>query len=134
MRLDGRDHGRARHLALRRRVSQARAFQPHLHCPTSPLVERLHKAFLSRSRAASGDAPPFITRQLEAAGGPIIAATDCVRAVPESVRAFIRAGRRHRTLGTDGFGRSDTRATLRRFFGVDAQAIANAARRALALG
>jgi len=55
-----------------------------------------------------------------------------VRAVPESVRAFLPAGRRYLTLGTDGFGRSDTRAALRAFFGVDAGSIARAARLALA--
>ena len=63
-----------------------------------------------------------------AAQGPIIAATDYVRAVPESIRAFVPAGRRYLTLGTDGFGRSDTRAALREFFGVDAASIARAAR------
>jgi pyruvate dehydrogenase E1 component len=51
--------------------------------------------------------------------------------VAESVRAFIPAGRRYTTLGTDGFGRSDTRAALRAFFKVDARSIAKAARRAL---
>jgi pyruvate dehydrogenase E1 component len=66
------------------------------------------------------------------AGAPIIAATDYVRAVPESVRAFVPEGRRYRTLGTDGFGRSDTRAALRRFFAVDADSIAQAALQALA--
>jgi len=60
-----------------------------------------------------------------------VAATDYVRAVPETVRAFIPAGRKYVTLGTDGFGRSDTRAALRRFFGVDAASVAHAARRAL---
>ena len=74
---------------------------------------------------------PFIARQLGAGRGPIVAATDYVRAVPESVRAYLPAGRRYLTLGTDGFGRSDTRAALRRHFGVDAAAIAAAARRAL---
>ncbi|MGQ3198285.1 MAG: hypothetical protein ACT6UH_27075, partial [Hydrogenophaga sp.] len=62
---------------------------------------------------------------------PIVAATDYVRAVPESIRAFLPMGRRYLTLGTDGFGRSDTRAALRGFFGVDAQSIAKAARHAL---
>jgi pyruvate dehydrogenase E1 component len=57
-----------------------------------------------------------------------------VRAVPESIRAFVPPGRRYVTLGTDGFGRSDTRAALRSFFRVDAQSIANAARRALGQG
>ncbi len=74
---------------------------------------------------------PFIARQLAASSGPIIAATDYVRAVPESVRAWLPEGRRYLTLGTDGFGRSDTRAALRDFFGVDAQSIARAARYAL---
>ena len=57
----------------------------------------------------------------------MIAATDYVRAVPETVRAFVPPGRRSITLGTDGFGRSDTRAALRSFFGVDAASIVKAA-------
>jgi pyruvate dehydrogenase E1 component len=48
------------------------------------------------------------------------------------VRAFVPPGRRFVTLGTDGFGRSDTRAALREFFGVDAASVARAARAALA--
>jgi pyruvate dehydrogenase E1 component len=48
--------------------------------------------------------------------------SDYVRAVPESIRAFVPA--RYATLGTDGFGRSDTRAALRDFFEVDAKWIA----------
>ncbi|WP_422084450.1 alpha-ketoglutarate dehydrogenase [Variovorax sp.] len=75
----------------------------------------------------------FVARQIgKSSKAPIIAATDYVRAVPESVRAFLPEGRRYITLGTDGFGRSDTRAALRGFFGVDAASIANAARHALA--
>jgi pyruvate dehydrogenase E1 component len=54
-----------------------------------------------------------------------------VRAVPESVRAFLPEGRPYLTLGTDGFGRSDTRAALREFFGVDAAHIVKAAHHAL---
>ena len=71
---------------------------------------------------------PFIAQQLKNSVGPIIAATDYVCAVPESVRAFLPAGRNYLTLGTDGFGRSDTRAALRGYFGVDAGSIAKAAR------
>jgi pyruvate dehydrogenase E1 component len=74
---------------------------------------------------------PFVAQQLASSQGPIVAATDYVRAVPESIRAFLPAGRRYLTLGTDGFGRSDTRAALREFFGVDARSIAHAARQAL---
>lgn len=75
---------------------------------------------------------PFIAQQLAGGNGPVIAATDYVRAVPESVRAFLPEGRRYVTLGTDGFGRSDTRAALRDFFGVDAASIVRAARHAMA--
>jgi pyruvate dehydrogenase E1 component len=87
-------------------------------------------------RAIAGeDKPgtPWLAAQLAATSGPVIAATDYVRAVPETVRAFVPEGRRFMTLGTDGFGRSDTRAALRAFFGVDAQAVAKAARFALDL-
>ena len=80
--------------------------------------------------AASVDTP-FITQQLALGAGPIIAATDYVRAVPESIRAFVPAGRSYTTLGTDGFGRSDTRSQLRQFFKVDAASIAATALRRL---
>ena len=72
-----------------------------------------------------------ITARLASTHGPIIAATDYVRLLPESVRAWVPAGRRYVTLGTDGFGRSDTRAALRDHFGVDAAHIANRALAAL---
>ena len=64
----------------------------------------------------------------------MIAASDYVRAVPESVRAFLPAGCDYLTLGTDGFGRSDTRAALRHFFGVDAASIVGAAKLLLSQG
>jgi pyruvate dehydrogenase E1 component len=66
------------------------------------------------------------TAQLLQGTGPVVAASDYVRLVPESIRQFVP--RPYVTLGTDGFGRSDTRAALREFFGVDAAAIAGAAR------
>jgi len=72
-----------------------------------------------------------LAKLLSATQGPVIAATDYVRAVPESVRAFVPEDRRYSTLGTDGFGRSDTRAALRRFFAVDADSIAQAALQSL---
>ena len=81
--------------------------------------------------AGGAEGAGHLEQLLSATQGPIIAATDYVRAVPESVRAFVPEGRRYTTLGTDGFGRSDTRAALRRFFAVDAQSIAQAALRAL---
>jgi pyruvate dehydrogenase E1 component len=84
--------------------------------------------------AGTGSPAPFVAAQLAASSGPVIAASDYVRAVPESIRAFLPAGRRYLTLGTDGFGRSDTRSELRAFFQVDAASIAKAARFALAKG
>ena len=66
---------------------------------------------------------PYLVNLLGASSGPILAATDYVRAVPETIRAYLPKGRSYRTLGTDGFGRSDTRSVLRSFFQVDAQSI-----------
>jgi pyruvate dehydrogenase E1 component len=62
--------------------------------------------------------------------GPVVAATDYVRAFAEQIRAYIP--RRYVVLGTDGFGRSDTRERLRRFFEVDRHHVAVAALKALA--
>ena len=87
---------------------------------------------LARDGMAQADQASHLAQLLSATQGPVIAATDYVRAVPESVRAFVPEGRRYTTLGTDGFGRSDTRAALRRFFAVDADSIAQATLRALA--
>ena len=96
-------------------------------------LAREGRACEQRRLAGEADIPlPFITRQLQASTGPIIAATDYVVAVPESIRAFLPEGRRYLTLGTDGFGRSDTRAALRGYFGVDAASIVSAALRQLA--
>ncbi|MDR2259801.1 MAG: pyruvate dehydrogenase (acetyl-transferring), homodimeric type [Azoarcus sp.] len=64
------------------------------------------------------------------AKGPVIAATDYVRLYAEQIRPFIR--QRYVTLGTDGFGRSDTREALRRFFEVDRHWVTVAALKALA--
>ncbi|HVE52841.1 MAG TPA: alpha-ketoglutarate dehydrogenase [Ramlibacter sp.] len=75
----------------------------------------------------------YVAQQLAGSRSPVIAASDYVRAVPESIRAFVPGGRRYLTLGTDGFGRSDTRAALRAFFGVDAAHIVKAALHALAV-
>ena len=72
----------------------------------------------------------YITQQLEGRQGPAIAATDYMRAYADQVRAFVPM--RYTVLGTDGFGRSDTRANLRRHFEVDRFHVAHAAIAALA--
>jgi pyruvate dehydrogenase E1 component len=82
----------------------------------------------ARLKQASTLIEPFVTRTLGAAPGPV-AASDSVRALPELIRAFLR--QRFVTLGTDGFGRSDTRSALRRFFEVDATSLVIAALDAL---
>jgi len=72
----------------------------------------------------------YVMQRLEGQQGPAIAATDYVRAFADQIRAFVPM---HYTVqGTDGFGRSDTRANLRRFFEVDRYHIAHAAVAALA--
>jgi pyruvate dehydrogenase E1 component len=63
-------------------------------------------------------------------GGPVIAATDYVKTYPDQIRAFVPG--RYRVLGTDGYGRSDYRRNLRRFFEVDRHYVALAALTALA--
>jgi pyruvate dehydrogenase E1 component len=62
---------------------------------------------------------------------PVVAATDYIRAVPQLVASYL-PGRRFVVLGTDGFGRSDTRAALRRFFEVDRHHVVLAALQSLA--
>ncbi|MFA5826766.1 MAG: pyruvate dehydrogenase (acetyl-transferring), homodimeric type, partial [Gallionellaceae bacterium] len=61
---------------------------------------------------------------------PVIAATDYIRSYADQIRPFVKA--RYKTLGTDGFGRSDTRKKLRGFFEVDRHYVAIAALKALA--
>ncbi len=69
---------------------------------------------------------PYISQLLMDRDGPVIAATDYIRGYADQVRAFI-PHRDYLVLGTDGFGRSDTRENLRKFFEVDRYHIAYAA-------
>jgi len=73
---------------------------------------------------------PYVTQCLESGKGPVIAATDYVKAYSDQIREFIP--RRYVVLGTDGFGRSDTRKKLRQFFEVSREYIVVAALKALA--
>ena len=70
---------------------------------------------------------PYVTSQLKGSEGPIVSATDHMKAYSDQIRPYMPAGRSYHVLGTDGFGRSDTRAALRRFFEVDWQHVAWAA-------
>jgi pyruvate dehydrogenase E1 component len=82
-----------------------------------------------------GDEPrvAYVSEQLADRRGPVIASTDYLRAVPDQIRQWVaQEGRGYRTLGTDGYGRSDFRTALRRFFEVDRHYVAVAALKELA--
>ena len=72
----------------------------------------------------------YVAECLDGRPGPVIAATDYVRTYPDQIRAFVPG--RYRVLGTDGYGRSDYRRNLRRFFEVDRHYVALAALTSLA--
>jgi pyruvate dehydrogenase E1 component len=72
---------------------------------------------------------PYLTRAL-GEGGPVVAVSDWMRAVPDLVRQWVPAP--FTTLGTDGFGLSDTRPAVRRHFNVDAESVTVAALESLA--
>jgi pyruvate dehydrogenase E1 component len=76
---------------------------------------------------ASGAAPrvPYVTECLSRSPGVIVAASDFMKSLPDSIARWLP--RRLSSLGTDGFGRSDSRAALRDFFEVDARYVALAA-------
>jgi pyruvate dehydrogenase E1 component len=84
------------------------------------------------NRLHPGEKPlvPHVTQLLGATEGPIVASTDFMKAVPDMVGRWVP--REFTILGTDGFGRSDTREVLRRFFEVDAEHIVVATLSALA--
>ncbi|MFC7422365.1 pyruvate dehydrogenase (acetyl-transferring), homodimeric type [Nocardia tengchongensis] len=73
---------------------------------------------------------PYITQVLSKAQGPFVAASDWMRAVPDQIRQWVPG--EYITLGTDGFGFSDTRPAARRVFNVDAASIVVAALQGLA--
>ncbi|MBW3588451.1 MAG: pyruvate dehydrogenase (acetyl-transferring), homodimeric type [Actinobacteria bacterium] len=73
---------------------------------------------------------PFLKEAMNGSDGPVIAASDWIKAVPDQISRWIPGP--FTALGTDGFGRSDTRESLRRFFEIDAEHIVVAALSALA--
>jgi pyruvate dehydrogenase E1 component len=73
---------------------------------------------------------PYVTECLDKAPGVFVAATDYVKVLPDSIDRWLP--RRLTTLGTDGFGRSETRAGLRNFFEVDHRYVVVATLAALA--
>jgi pyruvate dehydrogenase E1 component len=82
-----------------------------------------------RARRLGGKDESWVARSLKGHRGPVVAASDYVSAVADLIRPYVPG--KYVALGTDGFGRSDTRAALRAFFEVDARHIVVAALAAL---
>jgi pyruvate dehydrogenase E1 component len=101
-------------------------------CPSFTELAREGHA-VARQNLLNPTAPPKVSHVeqcLRETTGPVIAATDYVRAFADQIRAYVP--RRYVVLGTDGFGRSDTREKLRHFFEVDRWHVTVAALKALA--
>jgi pyruvate dehydrogenase E1 component len=100
--------------------------------PSFPMLRRdaLIVDRWNRLHPAGAPRKPYVSTVLGPKGGPIVAATDWMKALPDLVRPWIDAP--FVTLGTDGFGRSDTRDSLRAYFEIDPPSIAAAALSALA--
>ena len=100
-------------------------------CPSFNLLAREGQD-ITRWNMLNPDKEPkksFVEVSLSQGSGPVIAATDYVRLYAEQIRAFVPSS--YVTLGTDGYGRSDTREKLRHFFEVDRYWITLAALKAL---
>jgi pyruvate dehydrogenase E1 component len=74
----------------------------------------------------------YVAQLLGKTQGPVIASTDYMRMFADQIRAYMPKGRNYRVLGTDGFGRSDTRTKLREHFEVDRHFVVLAALKQLA--
>jgi pyruvate dehydrogenase E1 component len=75
---------------------------------------------------------PHVTRCLTGKAGPVVAASDYIKAFADGIRPFMPRDKIYRVLGTDGFGRSDTRSKLREHFEVNRHYVVVAALKALA--
>src|SRR5436305_6133404 len=99
-------------------------------CGVSPAIPSFVEKALATERwnrlhPSEPEKRPYVLTALDGAEGPIVAATDYMKIVPDQLAPWL--GGRLLSLGTDGFGRSDNREFLRRHFEVDASSIAAAA-------
>ncbi|MBS0365629.1 MAG: pyruvate dehydrogenase (acetyl-transferring), homodimeric type [Proteobacteria bacterium] len=126
---------------LRECIAAAKMLEEDFHIPADVLsvtsFSELRRQALECERwnlLHPGKPPrmPYVRTLLEGRGGPVVAATDYMRIVPDQIRQWVDG--RYVTLGTDGFGRSDSRAALRQHFEVDRRYIVIAALKALADG
>jgi len=103
-------------------------------CPSFTLLARDGQDVERWNLVHPSDEPrlPYVSQLLQNSAGPIVATTDYMRMFAEQIRAYMPKGRNYKVLGTDGFGRSDSRAKLREFFEVNRYYITVAALKALA--
>ncbi|GGJ34851.1 pyruvate dehydrogenase (acetyl-transferring), homodimeric type [Streptomyces brasiliensis] len=78
-----------------------------------------------RARRRGEERVPYVTEALSGTRGPVLAVSDWMRQVPDQISQWV--DRDYSSLGTDGFGLSDTRDAVRRYFGVDAESVVVAA-------
>ncbi|MGW0705544.1 pyruvate dehydrogenase (acetyl-transferring), homodimeric type [Streptomyces sp. NPDC002643] len=78
-----------------------------------------------RARLRGEERVPYVTQALSGAPGPVLAVSDWMRQVPDQISQWVEQD--YSSLGTDGFGLSDTRDAVRRYFRVDAESIVVAA-------
>ncbi len=116
---------------LREAISAAQLLQDEFSisadvwsCPSFTELEREGRKTdrENRLKPESKQKQSYVQQCLSGRQGPVVAATDYIRTFPEQIRPWVDA--RYTTLGTDGYGRSDTRETLRSFFEVDRNFIA----------
>ncbi|MCE8031394.1 pyruvate dehydrogenase (acetyl-transferring), homodimeric type [Halomonas daqingensis] len=100
-------------------------------CPSFNELARDGHAVKRWNRLHPGETPrkSYVEQCLEGTEGPVIASTDYIRMFAEQIRPFVP--QRYEVLGTDGFGRSDSREALRRHFEVDRHYVVLAALQAL---
>ena len=104
-------------------------------CPSFNLLHRdaIEADRWNRLHPMATPKVPFVTQQLQGHTGPVVASTDYIRSFADRIRAYIpQENGEYVVLGTDGFGRSDSRANLRDFFEVDRYHVVVAALSALA--
>jgi pyruvate dehydrogenase E1 component len=119
--------GSAMPLALDAQQLLAEEFDVAVDVWSAPGWQRLRAEALAcehwnRLHPAEEPKVPFVTRTFEDEDGPIVAVTDWMKAVPEQISRWVPGP--YSILGTDGFGRSGTRAALRRHFNIDRESIA----------
>jgi len=119
--------GSAMPLALQAQQLLADEFDVALDVWSAPGWQRLRQEALAcehwnRLHPSEEPKVPYVTRVFEDEEGPIVAVSDWVKGVPEQISRWVPGV--YSILGTDGFGRSDTRAALRRHFRIDPQNIA----------